>query len=58
MRTIEGTDAAAGFRFALVVSRSNESVTSNRGWEAAVAAIEMVSVVAQLTTHDLSATGS
>ena len=38
------------------IERAGEG-TSNKGWEAAVAAIEMVSVVAQLTSRDLSASG-
>jgi len=38
------------------IERAGEG-TSNKGWEAAVAAIEMVSVVAQLTSRDISATG-
>ena len=38
------------------IERAGEG-TSNKGWEAAVAAIEMVSVVAQLTSRDMSATG-
>ena len=39
------------------IERAGEG-TSNKGWEAAVAAIEMVSVVAQLTSRDLPATPS
>jgi len=38
------------------IERAGEG-TSNKGWEAAVAAIEMVSVVAQLTSRDVSAAG-
>ena len=63
---ITGAAAASGVPMAFGVLTTNsieEAIeragegTSNKGWEAAAAAIEMVSVVAQLTSRDISATG-
>ena len=62
---ITGAAAATGVPMAFGVLTTNsieEAIeragegTSNKGWEAAAAAIEMVSVVAQLTSRDISAT--